>query len=68
MRQVLVDHARRRAAAKRGGGRSFESLDAVLDSYEVRSGDLLALHEALGRLEKRIRGWPKSLRCASSAV
>jgi RNA polymerase sigma factor (TIGR02999 family) len=53
MRQVLVDHARRRTTAKRCSGRSAEPLDAVLESYEDRSGDVLALHEALSRLEQK---------------
>jgi RNA polymerase sigma-70 factor (ECF subfamily) len=53
MRQVLVDHARSRATAKRGGGRSAEPLDAVLDWCQERSGDLLALHDALDRLGQK---------------
>jgi RNA polymerase sigma factor (TIGR02999 family) len=49
MRQVVVDHARRRAAGKRGGA------IAVLDEEKAAAGlptvDILALDEALSRLE-----------------
>jgi RNA polymerase sigma factor (TIGR02999 family) len=52
MRHVLVDHARRRGARKRGGGLEKLPLDAALD---VAAGEtdavLLALGDALDRLE-----------------
>ena len=53
MRQILIDSARRHRAAKRG--RNFEqvSLDEHRDFLQVeRSEELLALDEALHRLEK----------------
>jgi RNA polymerase sigma factor (TIGR02999 family) len=50
MRQVLVDHARRRAADKRGGDRERLPLDDVLDHFAEQHLDLLAVHEALTRL------------------
>jgi RNA polymerase sigma factor (TIGR02999 family) len=50
MRQVLVDHARRRRAARHGGERARRPLDDVLNSYEADRLDLLALDEALDRL------------------
>lgn len=50
MRQVLVDHARKRDARKRGGGRHRLALDAVLESFEERNIDVPALHEALQNL------------------
>src|SRR5262249_38793810 len=50
MRRVLVDHARQRAADKRGGGLVRQPLDAVLDYFAEQRIDLLALHEALDRL------------------
>src|SRR6516225_33384 len=34
MREVLIDHARRRAAGRRGGGRRRVALDAVVDYLE----------------------------------
>ncbi len=52
MRQVLVDHARSRATAKRGGGRMRVPLDDMLETLEQRSMDVLALDEALTELEK----------------
>jgi RNA polymerase sigma factor (TIGR02999 family) len=50
MRQVLVDHARRRGAAKREGGRARVPLDEALTAIEGQGLDILALHEALDRL------------------
>ena len=50
MRQVLVDHARRKAADKRGGGRTRISLDERLKVSVERDEDVLALDEALRRL------------------
>jgi len=55
MRQILVDQARRRHAGKRGGGARAVSLhdgDLVLDAG---ADELLALDDALGRLEPRLR-------------
>lgn len=52
MRRILVDHARKRNARKRGGDWQRLSLDVVLGSYESRSADLEILHEALNRLEE----------------
>lgn len=50
MRQILVDHARRRQAAKRGGGIRIDTLGA--DPADPTSGidDLVALDDALERL------------------
>lgn len=51
MRQVLVDHARRRDAAKRGGGERAEvTLSGLADDGGDRL-DVLALDQALERLE-----------------
>ena len=50
MRQVLVDHARRRNAGKREGGRARVPLDDVLASFEVQGLDVIDLHQALERL------------------
>jgi RNA polymerase sigma-70 factor, ECF subfamily len=51
MRQILIDHARKRHAGKRGGGVPAISLDKALDIAEAQSGDLLILEDALARLE-----------------
>jgi RNA polymerase sigma-70 factor, ECF subfamily len=54
MRRILVDHARRRAALKRGGDRIFVSLaDAMAPDAGCAETDLLALDEALDRLGSR---------------
>jgi RNA polymerase sigma factor (TIGR02999 family) len=52
MRRVLVDHARRRAAAKRDAGERVTLRDE-LGAAEDRSFEILALDEALTRLEAR---------------
>jgi RNA polymerase sigma factor (TIGR02999 family) len=59
MRRTLVDHARRRHAAKRGDGQVLQSLDALQDNVgelpDPGSGerllDIVRLDEALTRLE-----------------
>jgi RNA polymerase sigma factor (TIGR02999 family) len=52
MRQIICDHARRRAAAKRGGGRVRIDLDQTLVLSAGRDEDVLALEEALEDLAK----------------
>ena len=51
MRQILVEHARSRQATKRGGGQYRLSLSRVDRRASAPDVDLLALDEALGRLE-----------------
>jgi RNA polymerase sigma factor (TIGR02999 family) len=50
MREVLIDHARRRRAARRGGGWRRTPLDHVVDYFEDQGVDVVAVHEALDRL------------------
>ena len=50
MRQILVDHARRQRADKRGGGVTMVSLDEVSPAAQPTSVDVLALDEALDAL------------------
>lgn len=50
MRCVLVDHARGRKTAKRGGDRRRVPLDDAVALFESRATDLLALDEALEAL------------------
>ena len=50
MRNVLVDHARARAAQKRGDGHERVPLDDVLAAYEERQLDVVTLHDAVERL------------------
>lgn len=51
MRRVLVDHAVRRQAVKRGGKRSRVPLDDRMIVSHAQSDDVLALHDALSELE-----------------
>ena len=50
MRQILVDHARRRHADKRGGRATMVGLDGVSPAALPPSVDVLALDQALGAL------------------
>ena len=50
MRQILVDHARRERADKRGGGATRVSVDDVSPAAQPRSVDVLALDQALEAL------------------
>jgi RNA polymerase sigma-70 factor, ECF subfamily len=53
MRCVLVDHARKRAAEKRGGGAVKVSLSRAQRAATEREVNLIALDEALERFGKR---------------
>jgi RNA polymerase sigma factor (TIGR02999 family) len=55
MRQVLVDYARRRKAAKRGGGVISVTLGDEPQPADTSAEDLLALDEALEQLDPRQR-------------
>jgi RNA polymerase sigma-70 factor, ECF subfamily len=50
MREILVDHARRRASARRGGRWVRVPLDAVVDYFEAQDLDVSAVREAIVRL------------------
>jgi RNA polymerase sigma factor (TIGR02999 family) len=50
MRQILVDHARRKRADKRGGGVTMMSLDEVSPVSQTPIVDVLALDQALDAL------------------
>jgi RNA polymerase sigma factor (TIGR02999 family) len=52
MRQILVDHARRRKTAKRGLGEAAIPLDEAVLAIPERTDDLLALDEALTELSR----------------
>jgi RNA polymerase sigma factor (TIGR02999 family) len=51
MRRILVDHARRRAAAKRGGPEIRVTLDEGIAAAAERDLELLAVDRALDELE-----------------
>jgi len=55
MRQVLVDHARRRKAVKRGGDMVCTTLTDGAAPVEFRPDELIALDEALEKLNPRQR-------------
>jgi RNA polymerase sigma factor (TIGR02999 family) len=52
MRFILVDYARRHARAKRGGGAQKVTLDDAMLVSGEKSGEMLALDEALQKLEQ----------------
>lgn len=52
MRQILVDQARRKYAQKRGGGAHRTVADEAELAISPPSDDVLAVHEALERLEQ----------------
>ncbi len=52
MRRILVDHARSRNYAKRGGGAYHVSLDEAATLVEERAAELIALDDALKQLAK----------------
>jgi RNA polymerase sigma factor (TIGR02999 family) len=51
MRRILVDKARRKGSGKHGGGRTRQELDPERIAAPQAADDLLALDEALTRLE-----------------
>ena len=53
MRRILVSHAEKRSAAKRGGGADRVPLSDDLGAVEARNLDLVALDEAMNKLAQR---------------
>ena len=73
MRQILVDHERRRSAAKRGGGGQKVTLNEELVAGTERAVKVLELDEALirlSRMDQRTRSliWRPTLPTAYAAV
>ena len=52
MRSILVDFARGRHYLKRGGGRKRVPLDEAEHAAPRDDGEILAVHEALAKLEE----------------
>jgi RNA polymerase sigma factor (TIGR02999 family) len=52
MRHVLIDHAERRSAVKRGGGQALLTLSDDGSATATSLDDLIALGDALSRLER----------------
>jgi len=70
MRQILIDHARGRRAAKRGGGTatvSFEEIETALASEpgftETKAEALLALDKSLSRLAQHSERQSRVVEC-----
>ena len=59
MRRILIEHARSRLYLRRGGGRERVNLQDVDFSTDGPNIDILALDEALTRMEQR---WPEKAR------
>lgn len=52
MRQILINHAKKKKASKRGGGRQRLTLDNAVAPTADREIDLIALEEALTKLDR----------------
>lgn len=53
MRQILIDHARSRSAAKRGGRREKLALDEAYDAAREKDPIMIELDDALNALERQ---------------
>ena len=53
MREILVDHARRRATERKGGDWGRVPLDSLVDYFEAQDVDVSEIHEAIVRLTAR---------------
>jgi RNA polymerase sigma factor (TIGR02999 family) len=53
MREILVDHARRKAASKRGGSVTIVGLEETIEAPPVAPIDILTLDQALSELHAR---------------
>ena len=70
MRQILIDYAKRKRAAKRGGGRPHVALDEIESALHrpedwpgVRDEVLAALDQSLRRLEQRDHRQSRIVEC-----
>jgi len=63
MRHLLIDYARRRNAARRGGKEIHVQLDENRDSSDPEVVELLTLDQALNRLEKRDERMARIVEC-----
>ena len=52
MRRILVDRARRKGRIRHGGGRQRVDLEKIKLAVDAPAEELLALHEALSKLER----------------
>ena len=63
MRHVLIDHARKRRAEKRGGGEIHLSLDDQSPRVDSQIFELLAINDVLERLEARDERLARIVEC-----
>ena len=63
MRHLLIDYARRKGAARRGGGEIHVQLDEARAGKEVRTVELLTLDQALDQLEARDERMARIVEC-----
>lgn len=63
MRQVVIDHARQRQAAKRGGGERPVTFDEAAIAVDEQAVQLLEINDALERLEKRDERLARVVEC-----
>ena len=63
MRQILVNYAERRRTAKRGGGEADVPIDEVVIPTDEAADEMLALHQALERLEQEKPRWCRVVEC-----
>ena len=63
MRQVIIQHARARAAAKRGGGQVPVTLDEARTAIDARASELLDLDRILNRLARHDQRLARVVEC-----
>jgi RNA polymerase sigma factor (TIGR02999 family) len=63
MRRILIDFARRRKAEKRGGTRFRVPLEEDTASVEANIDEILAVEDALARLEERNERMARIVEC-----
>jgi RNA polymerase sigma factor (TIGR02999 family) len=63
MRRILVDHARRRRTAKRGGGAPALPMDERAAAVEAVAAEVLVVDETLGLLETRNARMARIVEC-----
>jgi RNA polymerase sigma factor (TIGR02999 family) len=63
MRHLLIDYARRRGAARRGGGEVHVVLDEARAGADARVVELLSLDQALQKLEARDERMARIVEC-----
>lgn len=63
MRRILISYARMKKADKRGAGSEHVPIDSVLVAAQTRPADLMALDEALTRLEAMSERQARIIEC-----